>query len=85
VTIRNTGTAPVNGWSLRWSFADGQQLNQAWGATYSQSGAQVTATNAAWNASISPGATASFGFISSWSGTNTKPTAFTLNGSECGG
>jgi alpha-galactosidase len=84
VTIRNTGTAPVNGWSLRWSFADGQQLNQAWGATYTQSGAQVTATNVSWNGSISPGATASFGFISSWSGSNAKPTAFTLNGSACG-
>ncbi|GGM27752.1 MULTISPECIES: cellulose binding domain-containing protein [Micromonospora] len=84
VTVRNTGTTPIDGWSLRWSFANGQQVNQAWGATYTQSGAQVTATNVAYNASISPGGTATFGFISSWSGSNTRPNAFTLNGQACG-
>ncbi|MFI2713900.1 cellulose binding domain-containing protein [Micromonospora sp. NPDC018662] len=84
VTIRNTGTTPVNGWTLRWSFANGQQLNQAWGATYAQSGAQVTATNVAYNGSIAPGGTATFGFIASQSGSNTAPTAFTLNDQACG-
>jgi alpha-galactosidase len=83
VTIRNTGTAPVSGWSLRWSFANGQQINQAWGASYTQSGAQVTATNVSWNGTISPGAAVSFGFISSWSGGNAKPTDFTLNSQAC--
>jgi hypothetical protein len=29
------------------------------------------------------GATVSFGFTGSWSGTNGKPAAFTLNGSAC--
>ncbi|WP_308290801.1 cellulose binding domain-containing protein [Micromonospora sp. RL09-050-HVF-A] len=81
--VRNTGTTAVDGWSLRWSFANGQQLNQAWGATYTQSGAQVTATNVGWNGTISPGGSANFGFISSWSGGNAKPTGFTLNGQEC--
>nr|WP_230395204.1 cellulose binding domain-containing protein [Plantactinospora alkalitolerans] len=83
VTIRNTGTAPVNGWSLRWSFANGQQLNQAWSASYTQSGSQVTATNVSWNGSISPGGATSFGFIANWAGSNAKPTAFTLNGAAC--
>ncbi|MFG1675435.1 cellulose binding domain-containing protein [Micromonospora sp. NPDC049282] len=84
VTVRNTGTTPVNGWTLRWSFADGQQINQAWGATYTQSGAQVTATNVAYNGAIGPGGTVTFGFIARWSGANTRPTAFTLNGQNCG-
>ncbi|WP_442929865.1 cellulose binding domain-containing protein [Micromonospora sp. WMMC241] len=84
VTVRNTGTTPVNGWNLRWSFVNGQQINQAWGATYTQSGTQVTATNAAWNGTVSPGGTVTFGFIASWSGANAKPTAFTLNGQACG-
>ena len=84
VIVRNTGTTAVDGWNLRWSFANGQQLNQAWGATYTQSGAQVTATNVGWNGTISPGGSANFGFISSWSGGNAKPTGFTLNGQECG-
>ncbi|WBB77019.1 cellulose binding domain-containing protein [Micromonospora sp. WMMD1128] len=83
VTVRNTGTTAVNGWTLRWSFANGQQINQAWGATYTQSGAQVTATNVAYNGAISPGGTATFGFLAGWSGGNTRPTAFTLNGQSC--
>ncbi|MEU7961831.1 cellulose binding domain-containing protein, partial [Micromonospora humida] len=83
VTIRNTGTTAVNGWSLRWSFANGQQLNQSWGVTYTQSGAQVTASSAGWNGLLSPGGSVGFGFLSSWSGSNAKPTAFTLNGQTC--
>ncbi|MFY1583970.1 cellulose binding domain-containing protein [Micromonospora sp. WMMD734] len=83
VTIRNTGTTAVNGWSLRWSFANGQQLSQSWGVTYTQSGAQVTASSAGWNGLLSPGASVGFGFLSSWSGSNAKPTAFTLNGQTC--
>jgi alpha-galactosidase len=83
VTVRNTGTAPINGWNLRWSFADGQQITQAWGASYSQSGSQVTAVNATWNATIAPAATVSLGFLASTTGTNTSPSGFTLNQSAC--
>nr|WP_239311443.1 cellulose binding domain-containing protein [Plantactinospora mayteni] len=83
VTIRNTGTAAVDGWSLRWSFTNGQRVDQGWGASFTQTGAQVTATNVSWNGLISPGGTATFGFIANWTGGNAKPTAFTLNGSAC--
>ncbi|WP_308785443.1 cellulose binding domain-containing protein [Phytohabitans rumicis] len=83
VTIANTGTTAVNGWTLRWSFANGQLINQAWNTTYTQSGAQVTATNAGWNGTIAPNGTAAFGFTASWTGTNAKPTAFTLNNASC--
>jgi alpha-galactosidase len=83
VTIRNTGTAAINGWNLRWSFANGQQISQAWGASYTQSGGQVTATNAAWNATIAPGATVNLGFLASTTGSNGVPAEFTLNGAGC--
>ncbi|MGX7828651.1 cellulase family glycosylhydrolase [Actinokineospora sp. 24-640] len=83
ITVRNTGTAAVSGWALRWSFANGQTVSQAWNATASQSGTQVTATNVAWNGGIAPGGSTGFGFIASWNGSNTAPTAFTLNGASC--
>lgn len=83
VTVRNTGPAAVNGWSLTWSFADGQQVNQAWNATVTQSGAAVTAANAAWNATIAAGGTAGFGFLAAYSTNNSRPTAFALNGRAC--
>lgn len=83
VTITNTGATAVNGWTLRWTFPNGQQIAQAWNASYAQSGTQVTATNASWNGAIAPSGTASFGFTASWTGTNAKPTGFTLNNATC--
>ncbi|MDQ7905361.1 cellulose binding domain-containing protein [Phytohabitans sp. ZYX-F-186] len=83
VKITNTGSQAVNGWSLVWSFANGQQISQIWGATRTQTGATVTARNEAWNVTIAPNAAVTFGFIASWTGTNARPTAFTLNGSAC--
>jgi hypothetical protein len=83
VTIANTGATAINGWTLRWTFPSGQQITQAWSASYTQSGSQVTATNAAWNGAIAPNGTTSFGFNANWTGTNAAPTAFTLNNSSC--
>jgi len=73
VTVRNTGTTPISGWSVGFTFANGQQVNQAWNATLTQNGAAVTATNVSWNGSLGPNATATFGFLASWNGTNTAP------------
>ena len=83
VTIRNTSTAAVNGWTLAWSWPAGQSVTQAWNATVTQSGSAVSAANAGYNAAIAPGASVTFGFNGSWSGGNTAPTAFTLNGTAC--
>nr|BFE61924.1 hypothetical protein GCM10020063_064500 [Dactylosporangium thailandense] len=61
------GTKP--GWTVKWTFANGQTISQLWGGTVSQSGASVTVTPASWNAT--PPAT--FGFLASWNGTNAVP------------
>lgn len=84
VAVTNLGDA-VTGWQLSWSFAAGQTVTQLWNGTVSQSGAQVTVTNAAWNAAIAAGGTASFGFNGSWTGSNPVPAAFALNGTPCTG
>ncbi|QGZ49081.1 xyloglucanase [Streptomyces sp. QHH-9511] len=83
VTLKNTGTAAWNGWALSWDFAGGQTVGQMWNATPAQSGRSVTARNAGWNGAVVPGASASFGFTGSWSGTNPAPTAFTVGGAPC--
>ncbi|GAA2070812.1 GH12 family glycosyl hydrolase domain-containing protein [Actinomadura alba] len=83
VTIANTGTAAVNGWTLTFSFAGDQRVTNAWNAGVTQSGAAVTARNVAHNASIPAGGSTSFGFQGTWSGGNPAPTAFSLNGSAC--
>ncbi|GAB4109141.1 MAG: hypothetical protein OHK0022_61570 [Roseiflexaceae bacterium] len=82
VVITNTGPA-VNGWTLAWTFPGNQTIVNMWNAVSSQSGAQVQARDAGWNAAIATGGTASFGFQAGFSGSNPAPTNFTLNGSPC--
>ncbi|MFS8098594.1 cellulose-binding domain-containing protein [Lentzea alba] len=83
VTIRNTGKAAVNGWTLRWSFGDGQTVRQMWNASSSQRGAAVSATNVHYTATIAPNGEVSIGFLGSYGRANSAPAAFTLNGAAC--
>jgi mannan endo-1,4-beta-mannosidase len=85
VTITNTGTAAVNGWTLGFTFPTGQRVTDGWAATWSQptGSANVTATGFDWNRTLAPNASTGIGFNGSYSGTNTAPTSFTLNGSTC--
>ncbi|WP_175609373.1 cellulose binding domain-containing protein, partial [Streptacidiphilus griseoplanus] len=58
--------------------------SQLWNGTYTQSGATVSVADAGYNKSLAAGGgTASFGFTGSWTGSNSKPAAFTLNGASC--
>ncbi|MFF7177106.1 cellulase family glycosylhydrolase [Streptomyces sp. NPDC008121] len=82
VTVTN-GSTPLNGWSLGFDLPAGQRVSQGWGAKWTQSGARATAANESWNGSLGTGARVTAGFLASWSGGNTTPTAFTLNGSAC--
>jgi hypothetical protein len=84
VNLTNLGD-PLTSWTLTWSFGAGQQVTQAWNATVSQSGAQVTARNASWNGTLATNGSTSFGFNGSWTGSNPAPTAFALNGVACNG
>ncbi|MFL6075909.1 MAG: non-reducing end alpha-L-arabinofuranosidase family hydrolase [Mycobacteriales bacterium] len=84
VTVDNLGDA-VNGWQLTWSFTAGQTVTQLWNGSYTQSGAQVTVTNASWNGSIATGGSASFGFNGASTASNPVPASFALNGTTCTG
>ncbi|SDS92439.1 endo-1,4-beta-xylanase [Actinoplanes derwentensis] len=83
VKVANTGTTALTSWNVAWQFTGGQQISQLWGGTHSQSGTAVTVGNAAWNGNLPAGGSTSFGFLSSWTGTNPAPTAFSLNGTAC--
>ncbi len=84
ITIENTGTTNINGWSLTWSWSGNQAIYQSWNSNYAQTGANPTLTNASWNAAIAPGATVTgIGFNASYSGSNTNPTTFHVNGVLC--
>jgi hypothetical protein len=84
ITVKNTGSTPISGWNLTWTWPGNQKITQSWNSDYTQNGANATLTNASWNPTIAPGATLSgVGFNGSYSGTNTAPTAFYLNGKLC--
>ncbi|QKW15515.1 cellulose binding domain-containing protein [Verrucosispora sp. NA02020] len=84
VTVTNLGD-PLTGWTVTWTWPAGQQVSQAWNATVSQSGTQVTARNVDYNATLGTNASTAFGFNGSWSGTNPAPTVFAVNGTTCNG
>jgi hypothetical protein len=85
VAITNVGD-PVRGWTVRWTYAAGQTVTQAWGSTVSQNGNAVTATSASWNGTLRTNRTASFGFNGTWNGSgNPTPTDVSLNGVLCSG
>ncbi|MFR0356315.1 cellulose binding domain-containing protein [Streptomyces sediminimaris] len=82
-TVSVTTADALDGWQVAWSFRDGQRVGQMWDANVAQNGSRVTATAADYNRSVTAGATLTFGFLASWSGTNSPPYGFTLNGRAC--
>lgn len=83
ITITNTGSSAINGWTLAFPFPGSQQVTQGWNGTFSQQGSEVTVTSPSSNGIISASGSATPGFNGSWSGSNPVPTAFTLNGVPC--
>ncbi|MFI8214522.1 cellulose binding domain-containing protein [Streptomyces sp. NPDC085932] len=83
VTVKNTGSAAVDGWRLGFTLPSGQRVTSAWNATLSGTSGAVTASPVAHNARIAAGGTQSFGFQGTYSGTFAKPSGFTLNGTAC--
>ncbi|MFG1705990.1 PHB depolymerase family esterase [Nonomuraea sp. M3C6] len=83
VTITNTSATQVSSWALAFALPSGQTVTSAWNATVSPASGQVTARNVTYNATIAPGASASFGFQAAHNGNTAKPAAFTLNGTAC--
>ncbi|MFF4345306.1 cellulose binding domain-containing protein [Kitasatospora sp. NPDC001540] len=80
VTLTNTGTQTLDHWSLAFAFPGNQRVTSGWGGTWSQSGSNVTASDAGWNGTLAPGQSVTVGFSGTYTGTNSPPTAFTVNG-----
>lgn len=83
ITITNTGTTTIDGWTLAFAFPGNQRITNAWNATVTQNGTAVSARDLGYNRTITPGGSTAFGFQGTYSGSNPSPTAFTLNGNAC--
>ncbi|MFI7452409.1 glycoside hydrolase family 6 protein [Nonomuraea sp. NPDC049714] len=80
VTVRNTGSSPMTGWRVGWTFPAGQSISQLWNGNLSTSGG-VTVTDLGWNGGIAPNATATFGFLGSGDGDSSTPSPLTCTAS----
>ncbi|WP_055480814.1 cellulose binding domain-containing protein [Sphaerimonospora mesophila] len=83
ISITNTGSSAINGWTLVFTLPSGQSITGGWNATYTPSSGQVSARNVSYNGTIAPGATIDIGFQATHTGNTAKPTSFTLNGVPC--
>ncbi|ASW57346.1 cellulose-binding protein [Plantactinospora sp. KBS50] len=64
------GSSAISGWTVNWTYANGQQVTSSWGATLTSSGSTVTATNVSYNGALGAGASTTFGFLGSWNGSS---------------
>ncbi|MGW5122738.1 glycoside hydrolase family 48 protein [Streptomyces sp. NPDC004069] len=85
LTITNRGTDAVNGWTLTYGYSGNQQLSNGWSGIWSQSGQTVTVKNESYNGTIAAGSAVNTGAQFAYSGTNTAPTNFAINGTTCAG
>ncbi|MFF9034995.1 glycosyl hydrolase family 18 protein [Streptomyces sp. NPDC014892] len=81
-TVKNTGTTTISSWTVEWDFPSGTTVTSAWDADVTSSGTHWTAKNKSWNGTLAPGASVSFGFNGSGSG---SPANCKLNGASCDG
>ena len=77
------GTTRWPGGRSAFTFANGQKVTQGWSATCRRPGPPSPRPALAWNSTLAPGASTEIGFNGSHTGTNTAPTAFTVNGAAC--
>ena len=72
VTVKNPGTAAMNGWTVSWLTPSGQQVASVWNGTLTVSGDLAAVRNADWNRTVAAGASTTFGLVAQ--GPATVPT-----------
>jgi hypothetical protein len=78
LTVTNSGTTPLTGWTAGFMLADtSETITSSWNATVSQSGQQVSAVNASYDGSVAAGESTTFGVVVTGSSAS-------LSGLTCG-
>ena len=74
VLIMNHSSRTWGSWTAKWTWPSGQTLTQVWNGKSTTSGSSVTVTNEAYNGTIAPNGTTTFGFLANVPGANNLPT-----------
>lgn len=84
-TVVNGGATTLTGWRVEFDLPATTTVSSAWDGRLTRSGTHYTVTDAGWNGTLAPGATAGFGFTGAYSGTWQNPAGCRLNGASCAG
>ncbi|TDC99976.1 beta-1 4-xylanase [Nonomuraea deserti] len=78
VTVTNTGTSGISGWTVTFTLPSGHTLAGSWNAAVTVSGQTVTVRNAGYNGTLAPNASTSFGFqVTRPNGNTQTPSGYT--------
>ncbi|WP_426210883.1 glycoside hydrolase family 48 protein [Massilia sp. TWP1-3-3] len=83
VTLRNTGSAPINGWSVSWTESNDVTLSNSWNAMLAKSGRAFVATPMSYNGTVPANGSVNFGMQIGYSGAKPLPTALAWSGRNC--
>ncbi|MER5456240.1 cellulase family glycosylhydrolase [Micromonospora sp. NPDC002389] len=81
-TVRNDTATTITSWRVDFDLPAGSTLGSYWDALLTSSGNRHSFTNRSWNGTLAAGASTTFGFIVTGSGT---PSNCTVNGGSCSG
>ncbi|MFR0357223.1 cellulose binding domain-containing protein [Streptomyces sediminimaris] len=81
-TVTNGGSGTLSAWRVEFDLPSGTTVGSYWDALLTRSGNHYTFANRDYNGTLAPGASATFGWVSSGTGT---PTGCKLDGASCMG
>lgn len=82
MTVTNDGASAMPAWRVEFDLPAGTTIAHQWNVTLTRTGSHYVITGAAWNASLAPGASTSFGWVADGPGV---PLGCLLNGAPCDG
>ncbi|WFE42621.1 cellulose binding domain-containing protein [Micromonospora sp. WMMD998] len=68
VTVANNSAASINGWTVRLTMASGQAISSLWNGVNTGTTGNVSVQNAAYNGTVAPNASTTFGFTATGNG-----------------
>ncbi|MEU4526614.1 cellulose binding domain-containing protein [Micromonospora ureilytica] len=77
VTVANNSTTALNGWTVGLTLASGQAISSLWSGTNTGTTGSVSVRNAAYNGTVGPNASTTFGFTAA--ATATAPSNVALH------
>jgi chitinase len=83
--VPNFTGAALSGWTVVFELPAGMTITSLWMGRWSAQGATQTVRDEGWNASLAPGAVATFGFCGAHASTPGEPLSCMLQGLPCSG